>query len=431
MTPATRLRLQKVWEEARALVEKTPLDVDQLHLLLADCAAADPGNTVYVDALLMNLRRLRGKSSLAQTFSFWKSKKLSKEFAAAAGQQDWETTLRLGPAALREAAAPNTALLTLAQACAACDYPQSEMRYLQEALHLRSDDVAAQKQYARALTRHGRFDQAAVAWNTCAQADPKDGEARSLLEILLGPPLDQAAMSRLQQLESAAAARPEEVQNHLALSAAQVGARQFDDAERSVAKAQSLAGGDLSVREQAEEVPLARLRHQVAIAQRLAQRDPSPAFQLLLRQWREELGRLEIATLNARCERFPGDKRLTLELAIRLKRIDNFSGAISRLEEIRGIPELQPAVLRELGECWQHLRQFDRALDFYRRAIEASQGSESDETRLARYRLAVLATSLGKPAEARQELTLILVGDPGFKDARERLDKLPPMCDKV
>jgi hypothetical protein len=45
---------------------------------------------------------------------------------------------------------------------------------------------------------------------------------------------------------------------------------------------------------------------------------------------------------------------------------------------------------------------------------------------LARYRAAVLATALGNLPDARQWLTEIIANDPSFKDARERLDKLPP-----
>jgi tetratricopeptide (TPR) repeat protein len=100
----------------------------------------------------------------------------------------------------------------------------------------------------------------------------------------------------------------------------------------------------------------------------------------------------------------------------------------------------------ELGECWQHLRQFDKALAYYQEAISGAGSTQMgsgvfggnepssmqkspppktpDPHLLARYRAAVLAAAMGKLALAHEQLAAIVVVDPSFKDARERLDKL-------
>ena len=43
----------------------------------------------------------------------------------------------------------------------------------------------------------------------------------------------------------------------------------------------------------------------------------------------------------------------------------------------------------------------------------------------AMYRIGVLAAAMGNTDEARVALTRLIATDPGYKDARERLDKLP------
>jgi tetratricopeptide (TPR) repeat protein len=200
---------------------------------------------------------------------------------------------------------------------------------------------------------------------------------------------------------------------------------QFDEAEAAAAKALSLSGGDLFVREQVEGISLARLKNNVAIARRLVEHDPSPAHQQTLRRWEEELGRLELATLHARSERFPQDAGLKLEVAIRLKRAGNYSGAIQRLEEIATDHSLRPSVLIELGECWQHLRQFDKAQGLYTQAITAAgEHNQADPLHLALYRAASLAAAMRRTADAKSWLARLVTLAPDFKDAAQRLRQL-------
>jgi tetratricopeptide (TPR) repeat protein len=149
----------------------------------------------------------------------------------------------------------------------------------------------------------------------------------------------------------------------------------------------------------------------------------------------QEHNRLEIDIFHLRSERHPHDQRLKFELARRLKRAGNYSGAIQRLEEALSDPLLAAEVNLELGECWQHLRQFGKALGYYRSAVElAGNGSGGSRPPLADsrttlltplYRIGVLAAAMNEPAEARAALTRLLVIEPAYKDARERLDKLP------
>jgi hypothetical protein len=71
------------------------------------------------------------------------------------------------------------------------------------------------------------------------------------------------------------------------------------------------------------------------------------------------------------------------------------------------------------------LRQFAKALELYQRAIAATGPSNvGDAEQLARYRTGVLAAAMGQTGLAREHLAAIVAAQPGFRDARERLDKL-------
>src|SRR5262249_4235394 len=158
------------------------------------------------------------------------------------------------------------------------------------------------------------------------------------------------------------------------------------------------------------------------IARIRAAHDPHPQAQSLVARLAADHARLEIEILHLRCERLPQDWQLRVELARKQKLAGNFSGAIQRLEEAEKLQADEPSVLIELGECWQHLRQFPKAHEFYRRAISAAGESpnatdpnQSEVAKLAGYRAGVLAHAMGKTDEARSYFMALVAADPGFK----------------
>jgi tetratricopeptide (TPR) repeat protein len=193
-----------------------------------------------------------------------------------------------------------------------------------------------------------------------------------------------------------------------------------------LANAQAAAGGDLALLFVREDLRLSHSEHRLAIARRRAEHDTHPKAQSLVTRMETEHNRLEIEILNVRVERQPGAVALRIDLARRLKRAGNFSGAIQRLDEVAKLAPQEPIILCEMGECWQHLRQFAKALDFYREAgrLAKSCGPSDAALLLAHYRAATLLAAMGQVASARISLETIVAADPAYKDARERLDKL-------
>jgi tetratricopeptide (TPR) repeat protein len=270
-------------------------------------------------------------------------------------------------------------------------HEEAELRYLRAALESAPDNSTALRLLARALTRQGRFDEAAESWRQLATPAP-DAEVEQAIRALRED-------------------------------------RDVEAADRQLMEAGASGGENLALRREREELRLTRAAQQVTIARRRALTDPHPRAQALVHRLEAEQLRQEIEILHLRCERLPGDMQLRLELGRKLKQAGNFSGAISRLEEAHGHDDLAAEVLLELGECWQHLRQFEKAIDFYQQAIAAAEAFpkqlEPRPMALALYRVGVLAAAMGKTGEAREALTRLVAIDPGYKDARERLDKLP------
>ncbi|HEX5106571.1 MAG TPA: tetratricopeptide repeat protein [Pirellulaceae bacterium] len=424
ITPDLRRRLQQRYEEALRLKNHQPPQHARIHELLAECLRADPGNTLYLEALLANVRKWQPRkgSGIPGWLTGWISSR-SGESPAGGERTEYSVlstqyladhpidetvareALRNSPDLILSGCDDANTFVSLAAACAAFDLDQAAVRHLRLASESAPDDAAVARMLARALTRQGHFDEAAAHWQRLVAIAP-DAEAQQALDDLQVP----------SDLESS---------------------------DRQLAEASAAGGEDLALRRERENLRLAHIEQQVATARQRARHDPHPKAQALAAALAAELLRQEIEILHLRSERLPGDRQLRLDLARKLKQVGNYSGAIQRLEEVRGDPALAAEVLLELGECWQHLRQFERALDFYRQAVAAAETiDEQREPRplvaalisqqeprplvAALYRTGVLAAAMGKPDEARGAFARVIALDPAYKDARERLDNLPP-----
>ena len=157
-------------------------------------------------------------------------------------------------------------LFAISDACQNLDLPQAEVRYLQESLHYMPGAFLSLLLF-RSLMRQGRFVEA----RNTVQPYRDTGDVthvNDLLAVLDGPVIPFApqkdVLLRSEGGRSAA--------DFLALAAKHIQNCQFDEAEEAAAKALSLSGGDLRVREQVEDISLARLQNNVAIARRLVWR---------------------------------------------------------------------------------------------------------------------------------------------------------------
>jgi tetratricopeptide (TPR) repeat protein len=419
ITPDARRRLQQRYEEAQRIRRQTQRDYRQVHQLLAECLRADPGNILYLESLLANLREWEPGS-----WRTWLPRWLrtAQPPLAEASENQALARLREAPERLLAHHRDSAVLGELAAAAGQCQLEEIEVVYWREAVRWAPDDVQSLAGLARTLSWCGRFDEALAVWRQIPEP-ARDNEAAQAIEDLSRGPLSAEAADppSLEQVNPADLESALEAASRLAL------AGNFEAAEQLLGQAQSAAGGNLRVHEARETLQLARSDHRLTIARRRAARDPHPRAAALVGRIEQEHNRLEIDIFHVRSERHTDDFSLRLELARRLQKAGNYSGAIQRLEEVRASPALAPAATLLLGECWQHLRQFGRALEFYRQAVELAEvQTPIQDTTLtsALYRRGVLAAAMNQPAEAREAFRRLLAIDPAYKDAHERLDNL-------
>jgi tetratricopeptide (TPR) repeat protein len=438
--PDLRKRLQQRYEEARRLSTRALADRGEIHALLAECLRADPGNILYLDTLLANLEQIKAQqprnNSLLSRFGDWlrgnqkaapalpEAVKIDSGIEESPKAESAELAmLRSAPDMLWKSLGSAEVLRQLAEAAGKCELEEVEERYWQVAAAAAPQDAEMARGQARAFCRRGKFSEAVGAWENVLRLQEGDQEATTALSDLSPPDEQQEDWKPLSRSWQDA---PHNVDTGMRLADALIRGGLFREAEQVLTDLQSAAGADLQVLDKRESLQMARSAHRLAIAKRRARSDSHPKAKSLSAQLSAEHKRLELDIYNLRCERLPEDWAIRLEAARRLKRIGNYSGAVHRLVEALQLNADEPALLIELGECWQHLRQFQRALDYYDKAAAKAKSIESGSEvhKLANYRLAVLATAMGQKEFARSRFRAILKADEHFKDARDLLDKL-------
>ena len=453
LTLSERRRLQKNYDQAARWMAEDSYDRDAAHRILLDCVHSDPGNAVYITALLENLRRKFPQSGRGGGWSLFSGKGGLKK---AASGENWAEVFRQGPEILGRKGFDPEILLPLADACRQCDFAEAELAYLRAILETSPEEVEAIRRVAHAMGRTGHFEEAVTHWRKVEKLDPYDDQAAQMISVMTlekcraydgsdPPPEDdddatataeldpkdkpkkrELVLTRRQELEQQIVNHPEGLENYLELADLLVAEKRIYDAYRTLTKAAQISS-DLEVTERLEDVTILRARQQIEIAKRRATEEPTAEAYELVERLSEELSQLELETAHTRSERYPHDLQKRYQLGLRFKERGSHLQAAGHFEACLADADRQAEASLEIGECLQHLQKFPEALQHYRQAVQWSKEGGQDQLEcrmLALYRAGVLAEAmqLGDSAEQYfQELTRL---DADYKDAADRLDKL-------
>jgi tetratricopeptide (TPR) repeat protein len=225
-----------------------------------------------------------------------------------------------------------------------------------------------------------------------------------------------------QKLEKAISDNPTHIPSYLALAELHTNEGRYPDAVKVLTRALAQSDDDLKIRELLEMAQIRRGRAQLIAAEKKAVSLQTPQATEGVKKLRSELNQLELEIYQSRCQRHPEDTGLKYELGVRLKRTGNYSEAVGYLSQAQADPKHQAAATLELGECYQQMRQYTKALECYAGAADHAE-EDSERKKLALYRAGVLAHGLKEAATAVRHLTELVKIDPDFRDAAARLDK--------
>ena len=107
-----------------------------------------------------------------------------------------------------------------------------------------------------------------------------------------------------------------------------------------------------------------------------------------------------------------------------MRRAGNPLQAVKAYDEARQDPNCLVAATLEMGECWQQLKQYAKALKCYSVAISQSSELDGERQKRALYRGGVLAAAMKQDDRAKKWLQELVELDSTYRDAAVRLKKL-------
>ena len=460
--PALRQRLQKCFDHGSKLMEKEKYDYDYANTMFTECVGHDPGNLIYLEVFLGNLgRKYKNNKKGARIRGFGGKANLKKSVS----KKDWIGVIRAGLDALKTNPWDVTVLRAMAKACQALHLNESELRYLKNALDANPKDPEVNRHCAQSLARMGQFDMAIACWHRVEENKRNDREAATKISELtlektraqagFGDPVDlpanrvkhkgkfqeaevtgdkevgsQIQLTERQRIEKAISVDPTDVEAYLQLVKLLVEENKASEAEMALQRGLSASGGDIRIRESLEDTQMLRAREKLAIAEQQAKSGESEEATRLAADLKAEGLQREIEVYDSRVQRYPEEPRFRFQLGTRLKKTGRFEMAVESLRIAADDPRCKAVAQLELGECFQHLKDYAAAIQAYCAAVDSADNSHLNVKKLGLYRAGVLATGLRDTENAEKYLSALLELDAGYKDVKARLDKMPSIDDK-
>ncbi len=420
--------------------------------LLTQCVTGDPGNFVYTQAFLSNLKKKYSNNkhgSRGAKFTTVGSRSAVKK---AVGHKDWNRAIAAGLDVLKANPWDAGALLNMAAAAEEAGYLDVQMAYLKAALDGSPREPDVIRPCAVALAKRKQFDQAIVLWHRVEEVRPGDEEAsRAIGNLTVEKTIDKSGLdkkdpsksrfakegqaqlqdatvdvSSIEKLEKTIARKPNELSNYLELAELYLRDEQFAKAEGVLAKACEIVPDDANVREKWEDAQLRSLRQQLSQTEKDAKAGDDKA-KARYKALRKEILRKELDVYRHRCERYPNNLPFKYELGLRYRYCGMYNEAIKEFQQAKNDPRRKGPCLYELARCFEQIQQPRLAMSHYQAAVEEIPDRDDLNKKKALYDAGRLAMTQKHLDTAERLLNRLAEMEFGYKDVSALLDQVGEM----
>ncbi|OHB82253.1 MAG: hypothetical protein A2V98_19355 [Planctomycetes bacterium RBG_16_64_12] len=453
LSPAKRKRLQQCFEHANLQMQQE--NHDYATELFTQCVAGDPGNFIYLQSFLGNLKKKYNNNKKGSNLAFIHGRSARSGAKKAASQQDWHGVIAAGLEALKLNPWDVPTLTQMAEASSQMRHYDVQLAYLKTAQEANPKDPHVNRLCAFALKELGQFDQAIACWHRVEQARPGDEEAsRAIASLAVEKTIakggyedpnrtseslrgqqqqqqqrqpDAAQVSPEKRLEKEIARHPDDISKYIELAELYITHEQYDRAEEVYARAFEASDGDEDVRERWEDAQLRHLRQRVARADREAKRSGTDDAKQRFQDLRQELSTKELEVHQNRVKRYPNNLTFRYDLGLRYQMNGRFNEAIAEYQQARNDPRRRGLCMLALGQCFQQIKQFRLAMSHYESAIQEIPDRDSQNRKLALYLAGRLAAALKNFDVGEKHLTTLAGLDFSYRDVSTLLDKITQM----
>ena len=386
----------------------------------------------------------------------------------ARGKKDWKAVATTAEDGLSVNPWDAQLFADLGEAAAELEWGEVAKHAYSSAVSLDKTNVAYNRGLGHVLRERGEYKLARECFKRIYDADPTDGEARSMMsqidaESVMDRSYDKAestqdakvdkaptnayeedrqarrgakganeaaAPGESEEMDMRAAIRkePENVAHYMKLVAFLRTDRQLPQAIEILDKALEVSNNDVSIMEEKEDVELEIMRQKASDAVEKSRKNPDrERLKEKATTLKKELLAREIEVKSARIDN-PNHKnnmKMRLEMAELYRRTKQFKLAIPLLQQATADSRLKEDALVALGECFVRTGKMDLGRRQFDKALETLNGKDKpDAFKSAHYFLGRMYEKTGKNDKAVDHYTEILSIDYDYRDVLKRSEDL-------
>jgi tetratricopeptide (TPR) repeat protein len=181
---------------------------------------------------------------------------------------------------------------------------------------------------------------------------------------------------------------------------------------------------EFNFKRRAGELRIKHLSHKLRAAKTAHDTQQTTATKAVFEQIYAELAVVELEHYRLCVENYPTDARIKFEYGTRLMRNQQFDEAIPMFQEAQKDPRHRVTATNNIGLCFFLKGWHSDAVDIFQQAIDSYEIKDDALAKDLRYNLARSFEEQGKAGEALEIYRKLAQLDFGFKDVRQRIDKL-------
>ncbi len=454
ITPAARNRLQQLFENGNKQMSLGGFDY--ACDMFFECVLGDPGNIIYLQSYVANLRRKFGEKKKKSMFSMLSSGGIK----TAEVKKNWMGVIKSGLELLKANPWDASALASMGKACLELGLEESGLAYLKHSIESNPNDAEVNRMAARILREMKKFDDSIACWTRVTKIKPDDREAtKAIGDIMVektiyrggydsaessrevrasgssaavkgkGPliPEDEDVLGRPltfeEQIQKRLKKDPHDVSAYVDLAEFYFQADRFKDAEDAYNKALEMDRDNTDLTLQLMDTVRRRIHAELLQLKTEYEKSQSPDIKGKFVAKREQYDKKVLEVAQERVRLAPGNAGNHFELGTIFYQLRRYKEAIGEYQQSKSDATRKGEALLALGQCFQQIKQYKLAQSHYQEAID-NISDQGENKKKALYLATKLAIGLKDFAKADDYANQLAAIDFSYKDIGELLDKI-------
>ena len=401
--PEKRKRLQQLFAEGNKQMSKANYEYAD-NIYFTECVLQDPGNLIYAQTFLFNLRKKFGEKKKTTRSLIAAGKKLATD------SKKPESLFKVGIETLKSNPWDVETLISTGSACEEIGTLETALVYYQAAVDADPSHVGANLACSAALRDNADFDGALACLQRVLKQQPDDQDTRKLVHNLSAEkaihkgkyatgtsreavesigieiPKDEDAMGRTltveEQIERRITRNPKDTANYIELAHWHISNSDLAQAEKSYARAVEVSQNAPDMIEMLLEIQKRRLHAETLHLKEEYETTLDAEIKSVFFDTRNRYETKSMELAEHRLKHYPNHAGYRYDYGILLQKNGQVKEAIAEFQSAKAEPSRKGDCLLALGQCFQMIRQNKLAMTHYQEAVSALEPGESKKKAL-------------------------------------------------